>query len=252
MNRTHRHKGRMLALAATCLLGAAGLYAGHAQAASAIVCDTAASADPRSCTAAHYTRHLAPTDLVRAGNGWADASPVPAIPFALKAYSTVGVAETIDACASPDVADGTPIPFPWSAGADACKSWAVVPAATFSTADGVLAVLTVSWVLPLASIDDTPLVGDSALTGIQLFVSTSPIPDDSTVAPTATFSGDMMQATYNGTVPNGATLYARVKAVNRGGASAFSAQASKLIDVPISPPGVPTDVSIQFRIVPKQ
>lgn len=118
-------------------------------------------------------------------------------------------------------------------------------------AEGIGATLDVSWTLPTQATDGTPLTGSQALTGIQLFVSSSPIPDNSTMAPTATFSGDMVQATYNGTVTSGTTLYARVKAVSRGGISDFSAQASKLIEEILSRPGVPTNVAITLTILPK-
>lgn len=92
-----------------------------------------------------------------------------------------------------------------------------------------------------------PLTGAYALTGVQLFVSTSPILDDSTLEPVAS-NGTVTSMVYNQVVPNGTTLYVRVKAVNAFGPSPhFSTQASKLILVE-APPGEPTNVTLELTI----
>jgi hypothetical protein len=240
------------ALAAFVFITCLSLLAGAVNAApSAIICDSATSADPRTCTAGHYTTAPGPSDLVRVGTGWADSTPAPAIPFTLKQFSAVGSAEAIDACASPDLAPGTPIPVPWTSAADPCKSWAVVPASTFvPVIPGKAATLNVTWALPTTATDGTPLTGEQALTAIQLYVSSASIPDDSTQPPVATFTGDMVQATYTGAVPNGTKLYARVKAVNKAGASVFSGEVSKLIEIPLAAPNMPTNVQISFTLAP--
>jgi predicted phage tail protein len=95
--------------------------------------------------------------------------------------------------------------------------------------------------------DNAPLSGASAITGYEIYVSTSAIPDSSTAAPVATVTGSAVTFAYTTTVTNGQTLYFRVKAVNAFGKSAFSVQESKLIVVPVLP-GVPTSVTITLTI----
>lgn len=120
----------------------------------------------------------------------------------------------------------------------------------------VPAELTASWTLPTeteclqdppAECVRIPLTGAYAVTGVQLFVSASPIPDDSTLEPVAS-SGTVSSMVYNQTVPNGTTLYVRVKAVNAYGASKrFSEQQQKMIQVEATP-GAPTNVSVSFKL----
>lgn len=94
-----------------------------------------------------------------------------------------------------------------------------------------------------------PLTAGLALTGIAVFVSTSPIADDnSTLAPVAVLAGNAASAVYNATVPAGATLYFRVKARNAFALSKFSPQVSKLVEVPNVAPGAPTNVTVEFKI----
>lgn len=210
----------------------------------AIVCDAlTVSTDLQSCTGGHYRAHPSATDIVRKGTGWTDFRPA--------TFGSLAATDTLDACEDASVVDGAAYPWPFNGSLDPCKDWGVYPASTFdSVPAGTPAEMVVTWVLPTNAIDGTPLAGEYALTGVQLFVSTAPIADDSTVAPTSTFAGNVVQSTFSGTVPNGATLYVRVKAVNKGGASAFSVQASKLIQVPVAVPGQPTDVTIAIRITP--
>lgn len=92
-----------------------------------------------------------------------------------------------------------------------------------------------------------PLTGENALTAINVYIDTQPIPADYAGAPTLTLPGDATQTTHTMQVPNGSTLYVRVRAINPAGASAFSNQASKLIQVDLAP-GVPTDVVIELEI----
>lgn len=88
-------------------------------------------------------------------------------------------------------------------------------------------------------------ISQCPLTAIQAFVSTSPIADNSTMAPTAVLSATATSFSWTGTVANGSTVYGRFKAVS-GAPSAFSAQASKA--VLISVPGVPTGVSVVVTV----
>lgn len=111
-----------------------------------------------------------------------------------------------------------------------------------------------SWTLPTEGCNFSvsppacaPLTGNAALTAINVFISTSPIPDDSPMPPTLALAGDAVAAVHTLQVPSGATLYARVKALNAYGASRFSAQVSKRIDVPLLP-GPPTNVTIELQI----
>ena len=93
----------------------------------------------------------------------------------------------------------------------------------------------------------SPLTGENALTAINVYVDTQPIPDDYAGAPTITLTGSATSTTHTMQVANGTTLYVRVRAVNEAGASAMSNQASKLISVELAP-GVPTDVTIVLEI----
>lgn len=119
------------------------------------------------------------------------------------------------------------------------------------------ATLDVSWTLPTeteclqpapAECVRLPLTGAYALTGVYLYVSTSPILDDSTLEPVAS-NGTVTSMTYNQTVPNGTTLYVRVKAENAFKRSVFSPQGQKLILVEAGP-GAPTNVTVNFNITP--
>ena len=126
--------------------------------------------------------------------------------------------------------------------------------ATCAEAQTVPGTLRISWTLPTQGCNVTvsppicgPLTGSAALTAINVYVSDAPIPDDYAGAPTITLTGDATAATHTMQVPNGSTLYVRVRAVNEAGASAMSNQASKLISVELLP-GVPTEVTIELEI----
>lgn len=113
---------------------------------------------------------------------------------------------------------------------------------------------TVSWVLPTAGCtsgvspcDNVPLTGISALTAVEVYISTSPIADTSAMTPTLTLAAGATTTTQTLQVSNGATLYARVKAVTAGGKSAFSTQVTKLVAIP-AVPGVPTSVTLTIQL----
>jgi hypothetical protein len=114
--------------------------------------------------------------------------------------------------------------------------------------------LSLGWTLPttgctvgVSPCDNTPLTGARALTGVQVWISTAPIPDNFAGAPTLTLSGASTTASHTINVPNGTRLYARLKAVNAQGTSPFSTQVDKVIDAPVAP-GVPTQVTINIEI----
>lgn len=93
-----------------------------------------------------------------------------------------------------------------------------------------------------------PLTEQYAMTGVQLFISQSPIADNSTMAPTVTLPPGTTTYDYTATVPNGTTLYVRTKAVNQFGASpTFSNQDSKLVLVPAKPMA-PSNVTVTLTI----
>jgi hypothetical protein len=108
---------------------------------------------------------------------------------------------------------------------------------------------TISWTLPTVSVEGLPLTGINSLTEVRVFLATAQIADDSAMAPTLTLGPGATTTTHTMQVANGSTLYARIKACNAGGCSAFSSQASKLIQVDTTP-GVPTDVTIELQVSP--
>lgn len=92
-----------------------------------------------------------------------------------------------------------------------------------------------------------PLTGADALTAINVYISTSPIPDTSTMAPTIALPASATTTTHTMQVQRGQTIYARIKAINAAGASPFSNQVSKQITVPVIP-GVPSSVTVEIDI----
>ena len=126
--------------------------------------------------------------------------------------------------------------------------------ANAASAQTVPGSLRLGWVLPttgcttgVTPCDNTPLTGAKVLTGIEVYISTSPIADTSTMAPTLTLAAGATTATHTMTVSNGATLYARVKALNVDGKSPFSPQTTKVIALPVVP-GAPSSVTIELTI----
>lgn len=108
---------------------------------------------------------------------------------------------------------------------------------------------TIKWSLPTTTKDGLSLTGTNALTSMQLFLSTAPISDASTMLPTATLSASAVTTLQTMSVLNGATLYVRLKACNSTGCGDFGPQGSKLITLDTTP-GVPTNVTIEITISP--
>jgi hypothetical protein len=115
--------------------------------------------------------------------------------------------------------------------------------------------LTVRWDLPttgcLVGVDPPvcgqPLTGTAALQAVHVWVSTSPIPDAPTGAPTLTLAANATTASHTMQVANGATLYARVSARNPSGNGPLSAQMTKVVSIPVRP-GIPTNVTVELVI----
>lgn len=103
-----------------------------------------------------------------------------------------------------------------------------------------------SWSAPTQATDGSALVGPQALTKYQVFVSQSSISDSSTMAPTAEVPASSSAYTWTGNVVAGSSIFARVKACNAAGCSAFSAQGSK--QFVISVPGTPGTVTVTVTL----
>jgi hypothetical protein len=93
-----------------------------------------------------------------------------------------------------------------------------------------------------------PLTGEWAITGVEGFISTSPIPDSPSGPPTLTLTANATTATYEGQVPNGSTLYARFRVVTAKGKGPLSAEVTKVIQVDAGQPGEITNVTVTFTI----
>jgi hypothetical protein len=93
-----------------------------------------------------------------------------------------------------------------------------------------------------------PLTGANAITSVEGFVSTSPIPDSPSGPPTLVLTANATTATYTGQVPNGSTLYARFRANTATAKGLLSAEVSKVIQVDTGPPGQITNVTVTFAI----
>lgn len=111
------------------------------------------------------------------------------------------------------------------------------------------------WTLPTAGcligtsppVCNQPLTGNAALQAVHVWISTSPIPDTPTGAPTLTLSAGATTAAHTMQVTNGQTLYARVSARNSAGDGPLSNQITRVVSVPVRP-GVPTSVTIELTI----
>lgn len=117
--------------------------------------------------------------------------------------------------------------------------------------------MTIAYTAPTLACDDTgklcepiPATGPNAIQAYNVWISESPIPDDFGGPPTVVVTGSTTTVNYERQVPNGTTLYVRVKAITTR-PSKFSNQASKLFFVDLTP-NAPTSVTLTFQIVPAQ
>ncbi len=116
--------------------------------------------------------------------------------------------------------------------------------------------MTLRWTLPttgctigVTPCDSRPLTGTAALQAVHVWISTSPIPDSPSGAPTLTLSATATTATHTLQVTAGQTLYARVSVRNPSGDSPLSNQVTRLITLPVLP-NMPTNVTIELTITP--
>jgi hypothetical protein len=115
--------------------------------------------------------------------------------------------------------------------------------------------LALSWALPTTGcligtsppVCNQPLTGNAALQAVHVWISTSPIPDAPTGAPTLTLASGATTASHTMQVLNGQTVYARISARNSAGDSILSNQVTKVVTVGVRP-GVPTSVTIELTI----
>lgn len=126
------------------------------------------------------------------------------------------------------------------------RSFAFLVLLAFAPLFAHAATATINWTAPTTAVDSSPLTGVQAITGYQVWLSTSSIPSTTTAAPTATITGTATTTIQTITAAPGATIYARVKACNSAGCSDFSAEGSKVL--PANPPGVPTSVTITVTL----
>lgn len=135
---------------------------------------------------------------------------------------------------------------------------AVVALAAVSPAHAVSAPLTVTYTLPTTACtiindvqvnpcDNVPLTGANALTAVELMISTSPIAGtyDGPVTLSVTAASGQVNTSF--TANSGDTIYVRVRARNQYRASAWSNEATKLVEVE-TVPGIPTNVTITLNI----
>lgn len=92
------------------------------------------------------------------------------------------------------------------------------------------------------------LTGADVVTGYEVFASTSPIPDDlAGLTPVAVTSATATSASARLTVPNGSTVYIRVRAFNASIKGVLSNVVTRVVQVPVQP-GAPTDVTFEITI----
>lgn len=124
--------------------------------------------------------------------------------------------------------------------------------APFAQAQTVPGNAVIGWTLPTdgCTVGVTPCdkvsLATHPITGVEVFISTSPIPDNPLTGATLKLSATSTTTTYTTTVANGSTLYARLRAVGEV-PGALSAQVSKLIKLDVAP-GLPTNVTFTIQI----
>lgn len=95
----------------------------------------------------------------------------------------------------------------------------------------------------------SPLTGADVLQAIDIYVSTSAIPDNFAGQPTLSVTGGAQTAKVTVTVPNDSTLHIRLKARNATGVSTFTTEVTKLVHVDVgATPLPPTNVTFELVI----
>jgi hypothetical protein len=123
-----------------------------------------------------------------------------------------------------------------------------------SQAANVDAQVRVGWTLPtVGQPGNVPLTGADALTKNQLWLRTAPIADTDATAPTVELAAGATSYTTTLTIPNGSTIYARLKSCTAKGCStAFSVQDSRqvMVVLPNAPSGVAITVTVTISTQP--
>ena len=115
-------------------------------------------------------------------------------------------------------------------------------------AQAIPANVQISWANPIVNDDGSAVSGALALTKVQVWLSTTSIPADTTTAPTAEVTPAGTTTTQPITAPVGSRVYARVRACSAFKCSDLSPEGSGLVDVP--KPGVPSITAISISITP--
>lgn len=107
------------------------------------------------------------------------------------------------------------------------------------------------WTPPACGTDGStptcyPLTGTEALTGFELFSSLAPI--TAATGTPVSIPASARTFVYTARVPNGSTMYFRLRAKNSWGVSALSPEASKLISVSL-PPDAPPTLTVTVTVV---
>lgn len=116
-----------------------------------------------------------------------------------------------------------------------------------SHAQTVTAEADVTWTLPTHDTLGGPLTGENALQRVELYVSTSPIADDTTITPIDLPPGATTY-TYEQLVPNGSTLYFRARACNTMCSALSDDTPQSRKEIRVSVPNVPTGVTVTLRV----
>lgn len=121
---------------------------------------------------------------------------------------------------------------------------AVLPAQAQTT---VPASAAIAWTLPTTA-GGVALTGANALTSVNVYVSTSAIPDAPVGVAQVVLGATAQTTAYTLTAPANGTIHVRVSACNQFACSALSAEATKLVATGGLTPGVPTNVTITITI----
>lgn len=89
--------------------------------------------------------------------------------------------------------------------------------------------------LKITPCDNSPLTGQAALTGAEIFVSLSPIADQPSGVPTHVLWPLVTTVTSTVTANNGDTIYARARVRTATQVSSLGAQIAKKVDLPVIP-----------------
>lgn len=136
---------------------------------------------------------------------------------------------------------------------------ALVAVVALPAAAAVSAPLTISYTLPttgcaslngvvLSPCQSAPLTGADAVDFVELFLSTSVIPDTPVGAPTATVPATSTSFSTSYSMNSGQTVHIRVRAhILSGGYSTLTSEITKTVTSGVQP-GWPTNVTVTLNI----